>query len=466
MILGKACDLIDSHQLNKQQTSNTPKHEKGAKGEKPDKDQKSSKSNKNSESERVETIGPDIVTDKNNADLDVDDTKISLKPAKDASFCSATNLPEGRPELEDFSLGCNSVFFDNSSILSPQFIVTEKLDSISKSSSIILEEEEEEEEEEEDDSKSRSESGMSEEEDNDVAKAETEAEAKGDAGAPMTPTQAEKSDSQHRWSNSRSTKFLVARGEFNKSVYSDSRRRPLSCTPPSTSLSTSASVDDDDDAAAAINVVNGVVSATASTEDAQTVEIFSSNEEELSTINSSATFLPDLLLGQLGQQRRDEGTSEEAAQSEVDDQSVQVSISGDNDGKDSLGSRKDSDASSMTSRSLGPRSVSSPDFLLQYQEAFDPDRDWPQVDDGYDDVDAGVPTAVVKGELRRDTPFEDQVKGMMGSSKTILILEVADVILAHCWSDLIIYKRLINRHHFRAIQLAGLSQLYILKIRR
>ena len=120
----------------------------------------------------------------------------------------------------------------------------------------------------------------------------------------------------------------------------------------------------------------------------------------------------------------------------------------------------------MTSRSLGPRSVSSPDFLLQYQEAFDPDRDWPQVDDGYDDVDAGVPTAVVKGELRRDTPFEDQVKEVMGSSKTILILEVADVILAHCWSDLIIYKRLINRLHIKVIQVARLSLLYILKIRR
>ena len=55
---------------------------------------------------------------------------------------------------------------------------------------------------------------------------------------------------QHRWSNNRRSQILkqqsIHQGEFNKVVFSDSRRRPLSCTPPSTSLSTSVSIDDED----------------------------------------------------------------------------------------------------------------------------------------------------------------------------------------------------------------------------
>lgn len=56
---------------------------------------------------------------------------------------------------------------------------------------------------------------------------------------------------QHRWSNNRRSQLLkqqsLHQGEFNRVVFSDSRRRPLSCTPPnSTSLSTSVSIDEDD----------------------------------------------------------------------------------------------------------------------------------------------------------------------------------------------------------------------------
>lgn len=52
----------------------------------------------------------------------------------------------------------------------------------------------------------------------------------------------------HRWSNNRRSQLIKQhQGELNKVVFSDSRRRPLSCTPPaSTSISTSVSIDEDE----------------------------------------------------------------------------------------------------------------------------------------------------------------------------------------------------------------------------
>ena len=53
----------------------------------------------------------------------------------------------------------------------------------------------------------------------------------------------------HRWSNNRRSQLLKQchSGELNRVVFSDSRRRPLSCTPPaSTSISTSVSIDEDE----------------------------------------------------------------------------------------------------------------------------------------------------------------------------------------------------------------------------
>ncbi len=46
----------------------------------------------------------------------------------------------------------------------------------------------------------------------------------------------------------------VTRGEFKRSVYSDSRRRPLSCTPPTAPLSTSASVEVEDEDLVVVDV--------------------------------------------------------------------------------------------------------------------------------------------------------------------------------------------------------------------
>jgi hypothetical protein len=52
--------------------------------------------------------------------------------------------------------------------------------------------------------------------------------------------------------------------------------------------------------------------------------------------------------------------------------------------------------------------MSSPDFLLQYQRPYDPDRDWPQVDVD-DDVDGVGSTLVIDSDIRRDHHFNDQV---------------------------------------------------------
>jgi hypothetical protein len=261
-----------------------------------------------SESEVVENIGSNITTDLGQAE-NADEQNGPTKISKDPENCPNGRFGEGISELRDFSLGCSSVFFDNSPVSCPQFAVGERIDpvSISKSSSIILEEEEEEV------SKSQSESGLSDNDgDDDASKSEQPENGNDEASTTLTtsPTQADTEASQHRWSNSRSTKFFVARGEFNRSVYSDSRRRPLSCTPPSTSLSTSASVEEDDEV---VNVVNHAPALT-STESSQTVENLSVEEEgEIVDQHSNAsspiasTFLPDLL--QLGQQQRPEETN-------------------------------------------------------------------------------------------------------------------------------------------------------------
>jgi len=61
-------------------------------------------------------------------------------------------------------------------------------------------------------------------------------------------TNSTENSSSHRWSNNRRSQLLKQhQGELNRVVFSDSRRRPLSCTPPaSTSISTSVSIDEDE----------------------------------------------------------------------------------------------------------------------------------------------------------------------------------------------------------------------------
>ena len=149
MILGKACDLIDTHQLTKNQTT-SPKHETGMKNEKPDKGSKND-SNLNDEkgkntlkNDKVEEIGL-------NNSLKVEEKEYSTKD-------SPSMLKKGLPDVEDFSTGTSFVLFDNSPICTASF---DRVESLSKSSSVILEEEEEDFDEEGD---MRSESSESENE--------------------------------------------------------------------------------------------------------------------------------------------------------------------------------------------------------------------------------------------------------------------------------------------------------------
>ena len=130
MILGKACDLIDTHQLTKNQTT-SPKHETGMKNEKPDKGSK------------------------NDSNLNDEKGKNTLKNDKVEEIGLNNSL---KVDVEDFSTGTSFVLFDNSPICTASF---DRVESLSKSSSVILEEEEEDFDEEGD---MRSESSESENE--------------------------------------------------------------------------------------------------------------------------------------------------------------------------------------------------------------------------------------------------------------------------------------------------------------
>lgn len=200
-------------------------------------------------------------------------------------------------------------------------------------------------------------------------------------------------EGQHRWLNSRSSKFLVARGEFNRTTYSDSRRRPLSCTPPSTSLSTSASVEEDDD------IINAnSVNLTSKVEEISIAELSNVEESEVkeevtlktsdSTLPKTSIFLPDLL--QLGQQQNipDKILS-------MENNSTAIKVVSDLKVVDGL-------------LSANCRSMSSPDFLLLYQPAYDPERDWPQVDIS-DEVDSAG-GSMLNQNLHFRQNLDDQVR--------------------------------------------------------
>ena len=202
VILGKACDLIDTHQQTKPSPLSPTKN--------PDKTGKNKKAQAHQDISK-QASSTDLQSRAETADNDDRASKVAADLERSSNLFA---------ESLRISLNNHSAFFEGTPISlssNPPYGFVEKLDSISKSSSVILEEEEDLNVE------SRSVPSLSDDEN------------------------VSTHSSNHRWSNSRSSKFLVARGEFNKSVYSDSRRRPLSCTPPSTSLSTSASVEEDDD---------------------------------------------------------------------------------------------------------------------------------------------------------------------------------------------------------------------------
>ena len=178
VILGKACDLIDNHQETKPNSTSPVKNS--------DKVGKNKKQKPTVESaEEIEPLKPskpEVIEDQ---DEDYDQSN--------NNFEHSNILPE-TSTFHNISVNNHSVFYEGTSpfFLSscPPYGGIEKLDSISKSSSVILEEEEEPGVE----SSSRQRS------------LHTESSVSDD-GEEVISTNS--SGVNHRWSNSRSSKFLV-----------------------------------------------------------------------------------------------------------------------------------------------------------------------------------------------------------------------------------------------------------------
>eukprot|EP00093_Oithona_nana_P001925 01925.XXX_4611_15385_1 [CDS] Oithona nana genome sequencing. len=134
----------------------------------------------------------------------------------------------------------------------------------------------------------------------------------------------------HRWSNNRRSQLLKHhQGELNRVVFSDSRRRPLSCTPPSTSISTSVSIDEDEPP-------NQI-----------------SHQQE-----------PQIVL------TKEDDNEEQEVEEDEDEELRQLDME-----------------APLLDQPMRPKALSSPDFMNVYKPAFDEERDWPPLDDVDDEVD-------------------------------------------------------------------------------
>ena len=143
----------------------------------------------------------------------------------------------------------------------------------------------------------------------------------------------------HRWSNNRRSQLLKQhQGELNRVVFSDSRRRPLSCTPPSTSISTSVSIDEDE----------------------PPNQISHQQEQPLASP-------ADIVLTK-------ENDNEEQPQ-EVEDEEDEL---------------RKLEERIIQDRLMRPKALSSPEFMNVYKPAFNEERDWPPLDLDDDEVDHGV----------------------------------------------------------------------------
>ena len=162
---------------------------------------------------------------------------------------------------------------------------------------------------------------------------------------PLTTTSA--IGGQHIWSNRRSQLLKQHQGELNRVVFSDSRRRPLSCTPPSTSISTSVSIDEPEDE---------TFSSSVSTR--ENMSFMAAGSQDDPAVNNSEAI---------------EATDEEE------------------------------NAASL-SPSMKAKSLSSPDFMKSLKAAYDEERDWPEIDDdevdGDEDEDGGHGGEADLGERR------------------------------------------------------------------
>ena len=121
-------------------------------------------------------------------------------------------------------------------------------------------------------------------------------------------------------------------------VFSDSRRRPLSCTPPSTSISTSVSIDEDEPP-------NQI-----------------SHQQE-----------PQIVLA-----KEDDNVEQEERVEEEEE---------DNEDEDELRQLDIPRRPSLEDQPMRPKALSSPEFMNVYKPAFDEERDWPPLDDIDDEVD-------------------------------------------------------------------------------
>ena len=182
---------------------------------------------------------------------------------------------------------------------------------------------------------------------------------------------------QHRWSNNRRSQILkqqsIHQGEFNKVVFSDSRRRPLSCTPPSTSLSTSVSIDDEDLTA---SMASNPQSANGGGGNGHTADLAVLNDIKIEVDDD---------VNQLHHPQIDEPETESRPQTEAEIGDEQLEDHQDDDHGGGGGG-----ASRRRPQLRLSRSLSSPDFMKSYKASFDAERDWPHVDDAEDDeVDGG-----------------------------------------------------------------------------
>lgn len=234
--------------------------------------------------------------------------------------------------------------------------------------------------------------------------------------SPTTTTlQAPHNTSQHRWSNRRSVMMASGtpkQGELNRVVFSDSRRRPLSCTPPSTSLSTSVSIDEDDVEEHKV-AFNDNKSFDSSNVGQQENMRLSSTVSEDTTCTSSTDeqqqqqqhLLPDLIAAQ-----------ESKNSKVVSSESIEKDFSSESSVEVKLKSDESEETAETISPSMRPKSLSSPDFLKVYRGQYDAERDWPVLDSDSEAGDEEVEEEESDEVDNRKKEFLSQIS----SSKTDL----------------------------------------------
>jgi len=226
-----------------------------------------------------------------------------------------------------------------------------------------------------------------------------------------TGNSTENSSSGHRWSNNRRSQLLKQhQGELNRVVFSDSRRRPLSCTPPaSTSISTSVSIDEDETKPEKISDLEGSLEKTGTQEGLEDLGLAASSEPSDEAIintgddgqfNLNTVSITDPIVI-----NKELENSEDCIPSVIDPHlGADENIDDQESAEDLLGIR--------------PKALSSPDFMASYKPAHDPDRDWPEIEDNTEEIDG----------RSENKPSEEQQTD--GAADTCTEIEVAKAEIA------------------------------------